>query len=447
MEHLVTLHHVKMWLEYNRQKVPESEADLIEKCKKIHRIRKVDHKVIDSDDLHFKCKKARIRFTKEKADELYTRQIFEDNSSVLNQNQSKPVEIKTMKKDLKKLKEKLKVHRNKKLKKPKKKSSGIENTMDVGDVSEDAAQPTSLFPTVANSTVSVREPSETSNITEDVHNEAVSDIRAVDILGNEVSTPECSPVNTVALTDDEPVNVNSENPMNSIKAEVVDEMKDEELKAEIESFTTKAKVRSIVEGEMIDLTQKSKLSLSEYKNIQQEKEKKRETEAARLEAEREATEIVVLGQRRTVAPTSRQSRLSDKEVKKEEPLDEVMDQVTVAASELLPVPEENTGSQVTDTPDLNPEIVFKKKVKAAVNDLLLNYYDNGSDSSNKTIKIPNSEQFIKLCMDFSRQIREEIKETYHSINGSLDGIEKINVMEFGIDNIIQKYFENLPVLD
>ena len=162
MEHLVTLHHVKMWLEYNRQKVPESEADLIEKCKKIHRIRKVDHKVIDSDDLHFKCKKARIRFTKEKADELYTRQIFEDNSSVLNQNQSKPVEIKTMKKDLKKLKEKLKVHRNRKLKKPKKKSSGIENTMDVGDVSEDAAQPTSLFPTVANSTVSVREPSETS---------------------------------------------------------------------------------------------------------------------------------------------------------------------------------------------------------------------------------------------------------------------------------------------
>ena len=124
-----------------------------------------------------------------------------------------------------------------------------------------------------------------------------------------------------------------------------------------------------------------------------------------------------------------------------------MDQVTVAASELLPVPEENTGSQVTDTTDLNPEIVFKKKVKAAVNDLLLNYYDNGSDSSNKTIKIPNSEQFIKLCMDFSRQIREEIKETYHSINGSLDGIEKINVMEFGIDNIIQKYFENLPVLD
>ena len=36
MEHLVTLHHVKMWLEYMKEKVPESEADLIAKCKKIH---------------------------------------------------------------------------------------------------------------------------------------------------------------------------------------------------------------------------------------------------------------------------------------------------------------------------------------------------------------------------------------------------------------------------
>ena len=90
--------------------------------------------------------------------------------------------------------------------------------------------------------------------------------------------------------------------------------------------------------------------------------------------------------------------------------------MTVAASELLVVPEENTGGQVTDSGgDLNPEIVYKKKVKEAVNDLLLNYYDDGSDKSNKTIKIPHSEQFITLCKDFSRQIREEIKETYISV--------------------------------
>ena len=129
-------------------------------------------------------------------------------------------------------------------------------------------------------------------------------------------------------------------------------------------------------------------------------------------------------------------------------LDEEADQVTVAASELVAVPEENTAGQVADSGgDLNPEMVYKKKVKEAVNDLLLNYYDDGSDKSNKTIKIPNSDQFITLCKDFSRQIREDIKETYISINGSVEGIEKVNVMEFGIDYIIQKHFENLPVLN
>ena len=137
-------------------------------------------------------------------------------------------------------------------------------------------------------------------------------------------------------------------------------------------------------------------------------------------------------------------------MKKEEPLDNdlVTDHTALAVSDLLPVPEEATGGQPTDsTCDINPEIVYKKKVKEAVNDLLLKFYDNGSDKSNKTIKIQHSEEFIKLCKDFSRQIREEIQETYLSINGSLEGIEKVNVMEFGIDHIIEKHFENLPVLN
>ena len=415
MEHLVTLHHVRMWLEDKREKVPESETELIGKCKEIQqRMRKVDYKVINCDSLHFKCKKARIRFTKEAADELYTRQIFGENPSVLKQNQSEPVENSE---DLKKLKKKG-MHRNRKLKKPKKKNLNTvnENSMDVGDFADDtSAQASSLSQCAVDSTVLVREPSETSNIIEDVFpGESVSDV-----------------VDTVDISDGGFDKVNPENPMNSIKAEVVDEMKDAEMKADIESLSIK-----------------SKLSLSEYKNLQQEKEKKREMEEARLETEREATEIVVLGQKRPVATTSRQRRQSEKEVKKEEPLDDQLDQVTVAANQLLAVPEENTGGQVADTSsDLNPEIVYKKKVKEAVNDLLMNYYDDGSDASNKTIKISDSEQFVNLCKDFSRQIREEIKETYLSINGSVEGIEKVNVMEFGIDNIIQKHFENLPVLN
>ena len=139
MEHLVTLHHVRMWLDDKRENVPESETELIDKCREIQqRMRKMDYKVINCDNLHFKCKKARIRFTKEAADELYTRQIFAENPSVLKQNQSEPVENSE---DLKKLKKKG-MRRNRKLKKPKKKALNTvnENSMDVGDVSDDPSQ-------------------------------------------------------------------------------------------------------------------------------------------------------------------------------------------------------------------------------------------------------------------------------------------------------------------
>ena len=437
MEHLVTLHHVKMWLEDRREKVPESESDLIEKCKKIQQLSgKVEYKVINSDDLHLECKKARIRFSKEDADERYTREIFgapSDNSPVLKQKESQPGgnwEAKAKKRVLKNRKKKTS-------------SAGIENVRNI-------AQQSSLSPLGGDRTEPVREPLETSSIA--AENDAKQ--KAVDVPDQAVSDTGVlilSPSRRqwMTLTNQCPIlesaSVNPDNPMNSIKAEVVDEMKDEETK----SLDIKAKVPSGVECEMIDLTQDSKLSITEYKNLQQEKEKLREAKEARLEAEREAAEIVVLGQRK-IAPTSRQGRTSGNTVKKEEPRDEdsELTNMSMAASDLLPVAEEVTATKVTDTTsELNPEIVYKKKVKEAVNDLLLKYYDNGSDKANKIIKIPNSDEFIKLCMDFSRQIREEIKETYVSMNGSLEGIEKVNVMEFGIDNIIHKYFESLPVLN
>ena len=432
MEHLVTLHHVKMWLEYRREKVPESEADLIEKCKELlQNKRKFEYKVINSDDLHYKCKKARIRFTKKAADEIYTREIFggtlspSDNSPGPEQKQSESggkSAVRTKKKVLRK---------------PKKITScpGIEKLGNIRDVSEDTtAQPPSLPPPVVDSTEPVREPTETSSLAEK-EPENVPD-KSVPDPGVLILSPTRSQWRS--LTNQCPIlesgNVNPENPMNSIKAEIVDEIKVEELKADVRAI-----VPSHSENEMIDLTQKSKLSVTEYKSLQQEKEKVREAE-----------EIVALGERKTV-PTSRQSRLSETKVKKEEPPDEVseLDHRAMAASDLLPVPEENTtGVQGKDSPsDFNPEIVYKKKVKEAVNDLLLNYYDDGSDRTNKTIKISHSEEFIKLCKDFSHQIREEIKDTYISMNGSLEGIEKVNVMEFGVDNIIHKYFETLPVLN
>ena len=158
MEHLVTLHHVKMWLQDMREKVPESEVDLIEKCKEIQqKSRMVEYKVINSDDLHFKCKKARIRLTKEAADEIYTRQLFaapSDNSPVLKQSQSESLgNSKAKKRALKKRKKKTS-------------STGLENV-----------------PLGENRTESILEPIETSNMAAETEVKQM----AVDVPDNSVS--------------------------------------------------------------------------------------------------------------------------------------------------------------------------------------------------------------------------------------------------------------------
>ena len=215
MEHLVTLHHVKMWLQDKREKVPESEADLIEKCKKIQQQSgKVEYKVINSDRLHFQCKKARIRFTKEVADDLYTREI--SSSQVLKQSKSQPL-------GNSKVKAKTKV-----LKKRKKKTSsaGIESVTVT-------AQQSSLSPLGGDRTESVPLASETSNIAENDAKQMAVDVPEESVSDTGVLILNPSRRQWMSLTNQCPIlesaNVNPDNPMNSIKAEVVDEMKDEDL--------------------------------------------------------------------------------------------------------------------------------------------------------------------------------------------------------------------------
>ena len=68
--------------------------------------------------------------------------------------------------------------------------------------------------------------------------------------------------------------------------------------------------------------------------------------------------------------------------------------------------------------------------------MLLNYYDDGSKKTEKTIKIKDQEEFTRLCTTLSRQIREEIKDTFVTMYGSEEGIEKVNIMEYGVDHSV-----------
>ena len=53
---------------------------------------------------------------------------------------------------------------------------------------------------------------------------------------------------------------------------------------------------------------------------------------------------------------------------------------------------------------------------------------------------------FEVLRTFSRKFREEIKEAYEQMNGCLEGLEKVNIGEYGIEHAIHKYFEDKPVI-
>ena len=231
-----------------------------------------------------------------------------------------------------------------------------------------------------------------------------------------------------------------ENPMNSIKSEMFDEINKEEGKVHIdqninfEKNTAKdpSKVNAV-----IDLTLKQKLSVLEYKRIQKERQRLLD-----------ASEISVLGQIKQSSSKNRPMEV--KKVKKEEPRDEEQKFTPVSAmsSDFLHGPDDSTVTQpqTLEAVEENPEKIFKRNVRDAVNNILHNYYDDGEDNSNKTIKIKDHEEFVSHCEFLSKKFRKLIEEAYVTINGTKLDIEKINVLEYGIDHEIYKFYEDRPII-
>ena len=98
--------------------------------------------------------------------------------------------------------------------------------------------------------------------------------------------------------------------------------------------------------------------------------------------------------------------------------------------------------------------IFKKKITQLVRNQLFMYYAlNEKDlfdkhGVKKVIKIRGKADYIEICRMFSHKFQSQVTETYLALNNdSLEGIERINAQAYGIEIEIHKYFSEKPVVE
>jgi len=97
----------------------------------------------------------------------------------------------------------------------------------------------------------------------------------------------------------------------------------------------------------------------------------------------------------------------------------------------------------------NPMYIFKLKVTDRVKRYLLNYYAKDANDMKdrfgnpKVIKIRSQKEFETYCKTFSKKYQAGILDAYTSINGSSNGIESVDVNQYGIDHDIEKFFSEI----
>ena len=492
MEHLIGRHHVIRWLVHLGLDARDShtDTDLIEKCKSVQSI-EVNVKTILDDRLHHQCKKARIRLSKKDADALVAKERTSSFPEKEKTDHSSDIPAKLSEEQIKEMRDDLKKHKKGRKKKinecPKR---NLPTLMDVPEclsternpnrtvdipvdqetannpnrtvdipVDQEIANHTNRTVDISvdqeitnnsNRTVEISVDEETTNISDrtvdiPIDQETINSAdRTVDIPFDQETAN--NPNRTVDISVDLETIHNPgiifgpENPMNSIKSEMFDEIKKEEGKVHIDqniNFEKNTAKDPSKANAVIDLTLKQKLSVLEYKRIQKERQRLLD-----------ATEISVLGQIKQSSSKNRPMEV--KKVKKEEPRDaeQKFSPVSAMSSDFLHGPDDSTVTQpqTLEAVEENPEKIFKRNVRDAVNNILHNYYDDGEDNSNKTIKIKDHEEFVSHCSFLSKKFRKLIEEAYVTINGTKLDIEKINVLEYGIDHEIYKFYEDRPII-
>ena len=102
-------------------------------------------------------------------------------------------------------------------------------------------------------------------------------------------------------------------------------------------------------------------------------------------------------------------------------------------------------------PPPNPIMVFKIRVTDRVKTHLLDYYAKDAkdrqhkDGRMKEIKIRNDKEFINYCKTFSKKFQADILVAHVAINGSEEGIEMVDVRQYGIGHDIDKFFSEIKI--
>jgi len=244
----------------------------------------------------------------------------------------------------------------------------------------------------------------------------------ITIEPNEMGNP--TRIDTSALNPTEP---DASNPSRSRTETTID-------KSKLNDITT-----SIVPPTPATESQK-KLSLKEY---QEKLRKQRQGSDHPKEEEdikpfKDDDGIEVIGMKQANVDTTRFGTL-EPPVKKEKPSGDSRD--------LLDTGNEEVRIEATvKAPQIAPIQIFKHHVTDLVKLHLLNYYAKDSNDLKKKngelkdIKIKTENEFMEYCKSYSRKFQSDILEAYTAINGSIDGIEKENVKQYGIGFEIDKYF-------
>lgn len=101
----------------------------------------------------------------------------------------------------------------------------------------------------------------------------------------------------------------------------------------------------------------------------------------------------------------------------------------------------------------DPEKVFYEKVVNMVKINLNRYFAKSSENmfdkagKPKQIKIKDSKEYATYCRHFSKKFSKDIKETFELTNGNLEGIEKLSVLEYGLEHDIHKHFSDRPCVN
>jgi len=388
MEHLVRRHHAEGWVKSKGLQVPKSHSSLVELCK-THAENPLSAtfvvKVIKNDDLWYKCKKAKLRLNEDEANNLFNQINLEASSDTQKRMDTLPsIEL------------------------------------------EDAV-----------SSISIEMANTKENELAESPNKQISDHDDTESLTKDPDgLDEGSSVHVVT----NPYKPIRESPRSLVKfnSSSIDEVFNNltELKHN-ESFEVSGNGDTVVtEKSYNESFNQTSVSVSA---IEKEQNLTGDIGGRRIGHNSDEIEIVGSKEGYSKSTSGEPSFHFKKETKSENKPNDMLERQVSNDEDI-------TVEFASKAPPLNPEFIFKDKVAKAVKHTLFKYYSkdendkNNKDGTPKDIRIRSEQEFSDICRNFSQRFRKEIEEAYLAFNETLDGIEKIDVQEYGISHDIEKHF-------